>query len=241
MAIILNIETATNVCSVALHKDAKLLAQRISFEEKSHASRLAVFIDEVIKEAKVSTNEIQAVAISKGPGSYTGLRIGVSTAKGIAYGLEIPIISISTLQLMAYAVSLQAESYFEKLAIPKSFIEKALLCPMIDARRMEVYSAIYDWNNVEKVDIQANIISENSFSEIFINNNLLIFGNGAAKCATMLNSEKTIFLPDIYPLADNMGDLAENAFNKQQFEDLAYFEPFYLKDFIAKISTKNMF
>jgi tRNA threonylcarbamoyladenosine biosynthesis protein TsaB len=224
MALILLIETATEVCSVGLAMDGQIIALKETAQGNSHSANLAVFIDEVLKQASITPKELNAVAVSKGPGSYTGLRIGVSSAKGLCYGLNIPLISVNTLKSMASGV---VES-------DKKIKADALLCPMIDARRMEVYSAFYDikLNNIRGV--QADIIEENTYQAYLSVHNVYFFGNGSDKCKEMLNNHANAhFIANIALSAANMVVIAEDKFMKKEFEDSAYFEPFYLKDFIA--------
>lgn len=226
MALILNLETATTVCSVSLGKDGQLLAFKEHNGDYSHSENLTLFIEDVLQQAHVKLADIDAIAVSKGPGSYTGLRIGVSTAKGLCYSLNKPLIAINTLQHLSLSVSKNPKS---KILSPNSF-----LCPMIDARRMEVYCAIYDASNKEIKATAAEIIDENSFSDLLEKNQVLFFGDGAEKCKSILSQNKNaIFIDNIFPSATNMIALSEQAFTNKQFEDVAYFEPFYLKDFIA--------
>ena len=232
MALILNIETATEVCSVSLAKDGKLISKKENNEGKSHASLLTVFIEEIFKETEFSISKLDAVAVSKGPGSYTGLRIGVSTAKGIAYAAEIPLISVSTLQAMAIGVSKNYKTVKN---------EKTLFCPMIDARRMEVYSAFYNTDNKIIKEISADIIDGDSYRDFLLKNKLVFFGNGASKCKEVISSEKAEFIDNVICSSENMLELSEKAFNNSYFEDVAYFEPFYLKNFVATIPVKNIF
>ena len=226
---ILNIETATQICSVSLAKDGKVVAIKESNEKNSHAALLSVFIDEIIKEANISRKEIKAIAVSKGPGSYTGLRIGVSTAKGLAYGLGVPLISVSTLQSLALGLSLEVKE-----------TENTLFAPMIDARRMEVYSAFYNSNNEIVKEISADIIDENSYSDFLQKHKILFFGDGSAKCKATLSHENATFVENRNPSSAFMAKIAEKKFKNNDFEDVAYFEPFYLKDFIA-IKAKPIF
>ena len=232
MALILNIETATEVCSVNLAKDGKLILKKENTDGKTHASLLTVFIDEIFKETNYSISNIDAVAVSKGPGSYTGLRIGVSTAKGIAYAADIQLISVSTLQAMAIGISKNYNNGEN---------ENTLFCPMIDARRMEVYSSFYNINNEIVKGISADIIDANSYNDYLKTNKLVFFGNGAEKCKETITSEKAEFIDNIICSSKNMIELSEKAFKNNDFEDVAYFEPFYLKNFIATIPKKNIF
>jgi len=224
MAIILNLETATTVCSVSLAKDGELMALKEINGDYSHAENLTVFIEDVFNQANVKLNEVDAIAVSKGPGSYTGLRIGVSTAKGLCYSLNKPLIAIDTLQHMALSVSSNQQSTINN--------QQFLFCPMLDARRMEVYCAMYDSNNNCVVPTAAIIIDENSFTDFVKGKAVCFFGDGAAKCEHLIKGEEIYFLTDIFPSTKNMISLSEKAFNNKQFEDVAYFEPFYLKDFM---------
>jgi tRNA threonylcarbamoyladenosine biosynthesis protein TsaB len=225
MALILNLETATTACSVSLARDGKLLALKELNADYTHAENLTIFIEDVLKEAGCELHSLDAIAVSKGPGSYTGLRIGVSTAKGLCYSLDKPLIALNTLRSMAEGV----------LASRKDMItSSSLLCPMIDARRMEVYCAVYDAAGKEIKETAAEIIDENSFSELLKDHQIIFFGDGAAKCkSTFEGNTNAVFIDDIYPSAKDMISASEEAFSKNMFEDVAYFEPFYLKDFVA--------
>jgi len=224
MSLILNIETATAVCSVALAKDGKIISNKEQNEGYTHAENLTVFIEDVVTKSGFTFKDIDAIAVSKGPGSYTGLRIGISTAKGLCYALDKPLISVNT--LLSLAKSQAASSKLQN--------EDVMLCPMIDARRMEVYCAIYDSKLNCVRETAAEIINENSFSDLLKKNKLLFFGDGAAKCKHILSKNtNAVFINDIFPSAKNMITLSEAAFKKNKFENVAYFEPFYLKDFVA--------
>ncbi|WP_321514882.1 tRNA (adenosine(37)-N6)-threonylcarbamoyltransferase complex dimerization subunit type 1 TsaB [Marinifilum fragile] len=236
MALLLNIETSTAICSVALGKDGKLLALKENKEGMKHASHLTFFIENILKENNLSTADLDGVAISMGPGSYTGLRIGVSTAKGICYGAGIPLIAVSTLQSMTKA--LQNNSDLSSVVKNQ---EKALFCPMIDARRMEVYTAFYNAKTELVKDISADIIDENSFANELSEKEIIFFGDGSGKCKNVIANENGIFLDDVNATAVGMIELAEDKFNKNELEDVAYFEPFYLKDFVATTPKKNIF
>ncbi|WP_421917822.1 tRNA (adenosine(37)-N6)-threonylcarbamoyltransferase complex dimerization subunit type 1 TsaB [Marinifilum sp.] len=236
MALLLNIETSTAVCSVALGKDGKLLALKENKEGMKHASNLTIFVENILNENNLTIADLDGVAISMGPGSYTGLRIGVSTAKGICYGAGIPLIAVSTLQSMTKA--LHDTSNVSDSLINK---EKALYCPMIDARRMEVYTAFYNSNAKLIREISADIIDENSFADELSNNEIVFFGDGSSKCKGVIKSENGIFLDNINATALGMVELAENKFKNNELEDVAYFEPFYLKDFVATNPKKNIF
>ena len=222
MAYILNIETATKNCSVALAKDGEtILCKEIAEEGYSHAERLHVFIEEIIKEAGITFKELSAVAVSQGPGSYTGLRIGVSAAKGLCYALGIPLIAEDTLQVLASQAN----------------ISSGLIIPMLDARRMEVYSAIFTPNFENKRAVQAEIITENSFENL--QETLYFVGDCAEKCKLVLNKENHVFLDEIkYPSAKEMCLLSFEKHQKNDFVDVAYFEPYYLKDFMMTVSKK---
>jgi tRNA threonylcarbamoyladenosine biosynthesis protein TsaB len=213
---ILNIETATKNCSVSLAKNGQIvLCKEIAEQGYSHAEKLHVFIEEIIKETGVPVQEIQAVAVSKGPGSYTGLRIGVSTAKGLCYALGIPLISVDTLQVLAKQVA----------------IENGMIVPMLDARRMEVYSAVFNANHNKIMEVQAEILTENSYAEI--TEAVYFIGDCQEKCKTVLVKDNFQFLPEIvFPSAKEISLLSYEKFVKNEFEDVAYFEPFYLKDFL---------
>lgn len=221
MTFILNIETATQRCSVGLAHDGETIAIRESDEKNIHAAKVTVFAEEVCREAGIEMNEIAAVAVSMGPGSYTGLRIGVSAAKGFCYGLDIPLVAVSTLQSMALGAS-EADGGKE-----------VLYCPMIDARRMEVYTTLFDRQNKQLKDIEALIVDEQSFEKELRDHTIKYFGDGAEKCRGILDPRGMIFLDNIKPSAKYLAVIAYTKFVEGSFEDLAYFEPFYLKDFIA--------
>lgn len=219
---ILSIETATEVCSVAVSNEDQILFYKEETKGPSHAVLLGQFVNEAVEELRKANIKLDAVAVSCGPGSYTGLRIGVSEAKGLCYGLNIPLIAINTLKIMAHGVLKHNNTN-----------KDALLCPMIDARRMEVYDTIYNNSLEELHPVSADIIDENSFSEFLADRQIVFFGNGAEKCKAVLRHPNAQFLDDIYPKATDMTQLAEEAFNKKEFMDAAYFEPFYLKEFVA--------
>lgn len=222
MALILNMETASTVCSVSLAKDGHLLAFKEQNGDYSHAENLTLFIEDVVEQAGIKLKDVDAIAVSKGPGSYTGLRIGVSTAKGLCYSLDKPLIAINTLQHISLGFSKENGK------------EGLLFCPMLDARRMEVYCAFFDSDNNEIIPTSAEIIDENSFSDLLKKNVIYFFGDGAAKCKIFLSANKNaIFIDNIIPSAKNMISISEQAFKHKQFENVAYFEPFYLKDFVA--------
>ena len=222
MGYILNIETATKNCSVALAKEGEIvLCKEIAEEGYSHAERLHVFIEEIIKEAGISLNDLSAIAVSQGPGSYTGLRIGVSAAKGLCFALEIPLIAVDTLQVLALQVN----------------VADGLIVPMIDARRMEVYSAIFFPKFDKKREILAEIIDGDSFSDR--SEKLYFVGDCAEKCKSVLIKENHVFLEDIkYPSAKEMSILSYQKFKTNDTVDVAYFEPYYLKDFMVTTPKK---
>ncbi|MCK4922130.1 MAG: tRNA (adenosine(37)-N6)-threonylcarbamoyltransferase complex dimerization subunit type 1 TsaB [Bacteroidales bacterium] len=232
MALILNLETSTKVCSVSLSKGLEIIGWKEDTEGRNHATLLTVFIDEILKENGIVTEDLDAIAVSKGPGSYTGLRIGVSTAKGMAYALSIPLISINTLKMMASGF-LQEN---EQIGLENDI----LLCPMIDARRMEVYSAIYDTKLNELRKVEAEIIDENSYKDIIKKKRMIIIGDGAAKCSEYLKHPKINIDSDFMLSSRFMVPLAYDKYEKKNFEDVAYFEPFYLKDFVATIPKKKL-
>ncbi len=229
---ILCLETATPVCSVALCDNTGSSLIRESHENKSHASLLTVFINELLAEAGLSANQLEAVAVSKGPGSYTGLRIGVSVAKGIAYGASIPLISVETTRSMFNSFSLNATKAYTD--------EKTLFCPMLDARRMEVYYSLFDAKGNVVKDIAAEVITEKSFSEIAEDIKIVFFGDGASKTEGLTGHKNSIVAADFIISARGMEKTAYQKLKDRLFEDVAYFEPFYLKDFIATIPRKNI-
>jgi tRNA threonylcarbamoyladenosine biosynthesis protein TsaB len=222
LSYILNIETATKNCSVALAKDGKtVLCKEIAEEGYSHAERLHVFIEEIIKEVGITFKDISAIAVSQGPGSYTGLRIGVSAAKGLCYALGIPLIAVDTLQVLA----------------SQAKVSNGLIISMLDARRMEVYSAIFTPNFENKRAVQADIITENSFKDL--QETLYFVGDCAEKCKSVLTKENHVFLEKIkYPSAKEMSFLSFEKYQISDFVDVAYFEPYYLKDFMMTVSKK---
>jgi tRNA threonylcarbamoyladenosine biosynthesis protein TsaB len=225
MNTILNIDTSTTVCSVALSAGGECLSMRKDESGNSHSRVIGVFTQQLLQEADSNGWKVAAVALSQGPGSYTGLRIGTSFAKGLCYGMDIPLIAIPTLKIMAWAVAqrLKAEGVHTD----------ALLCPMIDARRMEVYSAVYDMELNEVEAVSAKIIDQESFSDLLANRKIYFFGNGSNKCKDAITSHNATFIDGVNPLATDMAVMAHEAYNKKEFADVAYFEPFYLKDFIA--------
>lgn len=229
MACILHIETATNVCSVAVSQNGELIFYRKETEGPSHSSILGVYVDEAVREMRSKAIAIDAVAVSCGPGSYTGLRIGVSEAKGLCFGLNVPLIALETLKVMAYRVALEA-----------NLDADTLLCPMLDARRMEVYDAIFGNGLVKLKDTAADIVDESTFGDVLAGHKVAFFGNGADKCKEVITNENAIFVDDIYPRAKDMIALAEEAFDSKAFVDVAYYEPFYLKEFVGTIPKNKV-
>ena len=221
MALILCIETATRSCSVALAKDGNLLQFKEEVSEKySHSEQLTIFIASLFHELGLAFSNLDAIAVSKGPGSYTGLRIGVSTTKGLCYALDKPLIAISTLEVMV--------SGMEKKHPNKVY------CPMIDARRMEVYTTFFQAGK-QLTDIEAHIVEADSFSKMLAKEKVLFFGDGADKCKDLITHTNATFINNVYPSSKDMVTLAENAYLHQHFENVAYFEPYYLKDFVAGV------
>lgn len=235
MALILSIETGTDICSVALANDGELMALRESDEGRDHAKKVALFVDELLRETGVQPSDIDAIAVGKGPGSYTGLRIGVSFAKGMCYALGIPLIAIGSLD----ALTEVAREDFEAgiLDVEEGDWTQVKLCPMVDARRMEVYAQVFDVEGKPESDVVAEVVTEDSFKEWRAKGKFVIFGNGAKKCAEVLPDA---IIESVVPSARGIVRLAEEAFNAGKFEDLAYFEPFYLKDFIVIPSKKKL-
>ena len=226
--IILHIETSTNVCSVALSENSLCLFSKSNADGMNHAALLSVFIAEALEVLKAKDKKLEAVAVSSGPGSYTGLRIGVSTAKGLCYGYGIPLIAVSTLEVL----TVQALELVEDK-------ENALFCPMIDARRMEVYAAFYNGKGDIQREIAADIIDSASYAGILDAQPVYFFGNGADKCKATLTHSNARFIDNLVPLAVNMIPFAERAFVEKQFVDTAYFEPFYLKEFQTSAPKKT--
>ena len=236
MALILSIETGTEVCSVALAKDGELLSLRESNEGRHHAQDTAVYIKEILEQNDLSSDELDAIAIGRGPGSYTGLRIGTSIAKGICYASGLPMIAVNSLEAMVYTAKEDIEAGL--INIPE--IEKAIFCPMIDARRMEVYCQLFDYDVNPLSETEAHIITPESFSKERKSNPFVIFGSGAPKSFETIKSPQT-YLIDVSSSAKGFCKLAEQYFQESHFEDIAYFEPFYLKDFVVTSSKKKIF
>jgi len=227
LALILNIETATKNCSVSLSNKAKIIALReLNDGNYSHSENLHVFIDEVLRSANKTFKEIDAIAVSKGPGSFTGLRIGVSAAKGLCFSLDLPLISIPTLASLARSINVKGGD---------------LIIPLLDARRMEVYSAVFDHNYDQIRKTKAEIIDHNSFEEYLNNGKVYFLGDGAHKIKEIINHKSAVFLDGYFPSAREMAQLSYDKYKKNDTEDVAYFEPFYLKDFLITKSKKNYF
>ncbi|MBP5315935.1 MAG: tRNA (adenosine(37)-N6)-threonylcarbamoyltransferase complex dimerization subunit type 1 TsaB [Muribaculaceae bacterium] len=224
MSTILHIETSTDVCSVAVSEDSQVIFQQDDHSGPNHAERLGTMVDEALSFTDNHAIPFDAVAVSCGPGSYTGLRIGVSTAKGVCFGRDARLISVPTLEVLCVPVLLQ-----EKVKE-----DNALLCPMLDARRMEVYAALFDRSLREVRPTQADIVDGDTYRAFLDERPVYFFGNGAAKCMEVINHPNARFIEGVVPLARWMFPLAERRFFDQKFEDVAYFEPFYLKDFVAK-------
>lgn len=221
--IILHIETGGDDCSVALSGDGMLLGLKESINSREHSKLLSVLIDELLLEKSLRYKDLSAIALSKGPGSYTGLRIGTSTAKGLCYGLDIPLIAIDSLVSLTQLCR-------------KPWID-ALYCPMIDARRLEVYTAIFDGQMKRVSETEAKILDENSFSEILEHKKIVFFGSGTEKCKTMFKNPNAVF-EDVRSSAVGLITPAYEAFIKKEFENTAYFEPLYLKDFVVTTKKK---
>lgn len=230
MSCILCIETATEVCSVVVSNNGNVIFEKENIEGPSHATLLGVFVNESVQYVRKIGLSLDAVAVSCGPGSYTGLRIGVSEAKGLCYGLGVPMIALKTPLIMAQCI-------LDTIDIE----DNSLLCPMIDARRMEVYAGIYN-NRLETIrDITADIVEQNTYTEYLNKNKVLFFGNGSDKCKSLLLSNNALFIDGIYPSARYMVKLANESYDRKDFVDAAYFEPFYLKDFVTTVSKKTIF
>lgn len=222
MALILQLETSTISCSVALSQNGETLFIKEQCERSIHASHITLFVEDVLKQAGKQLHELDAIAVSMGPGSYTGLRIGVSTAKGLCYALDIPLIAINTLKAMASGFCNEFEG------------QEILLCPMIDARRMEVYTAVFDQSLNEILKVEAKIIDSDSFADLLASNKIVFFGDGAEKCKETLGlNSNAIFFANYFNSAKDLSVLAFEKFKAEQFEDVAYFEPYYLKDFLV--------
>ena len=219
MSYFLALETCTKNCSVAIFENNTLLYLKEQREDKYlHSEKLNLFIEESLSKSNISIKKINAIIISKGPGSYTGLRIGTSTAKGLCYSLDIPLISVSTLEAMSASLKKNKNVFY--------------YCPMLDARRDEVYAAIFDSDNRIAREIRADIVDSKTYLN-FLNKKIIFFGTGAIKCKSLINHKNAVFEENIFPSAKNLGILGFRKFLNEDFEDVAYFEPYYLKDFIA--------
>lgn len=221
---IINIETSTNVCSAALTVDAEPVFSFVDTETHNHAKQLPSFVDKILEELRRRNLHLDAVALSKGPGSYTGLRIGTALAKGVCYGMDVPLLAVDTLQLMA------------KEALPLT--QADVLCPMIDARRMEVYCCLFSCDLSPLSPVEAKVINADSFSDLVSAHTVCFFGDGAGKCKTVLQHPNVSFLENVFPDARDMGALSELAYKFGRREDIAYFNPFYLKEYQA-VRSKN--
>lgn len=228
MSCILNIETSTDVCSVAVSQDGTCIFEKEDSSGPNHAVKLGVFVDEALSFIDSHLIPLDAVAVSCGPGSYTGLRIGVSMAKGICYGRSVKLLSVPTLHLLCVPVLLREQIQEEN----------ALLCPMLDARRMEVYAQLFDRALNEVRPIQADVVDADTYKSYLDERPIYFFGNGAEKCIEVINHPNAHLIKNVEPLAKNMFPLAEKRMMNEQFEDVAYFVPFYLKDFVAKTPKK---
>lgn len=226
MSLILSLDTSAHGCSVAVHQDGELVAISETFKEYSHGSRLALMMNQVLDNAGVSISSLAAVAVASGPGSYTGLRIGTSTAKGLCYSLDIPLIAVDSLSAMTTQAIRVTEGH------------SALYCPMLDARRMEVYSAILDAGLNFVQPIQATILDTASFHEVLEGNEVIFFGDGSRKSRQVITHSNARFLEGIFTSAVGVGKLAWLRFQQNKFEDPVHFEPYYLKEFLIKKSAK---
>lgn len=227
MSVILHIETATEVCSVALSANGEILQSKISDQPQAHSSLLGLFVEEVMEFVRSNNIKIDAISVSSGPGSYTGLRIGVSEAKGLSYGLGVPLIAIPTHKVMTEQV--RGNAY-----------PSVIFCPMIDARRMEVYSTFYDSGlNIIRAT-SADIVDENSYLDLLSEHQILFFGNGADKCKDVITHSNATFIKEVKPDAKAMISLAETSFQAKDFVDSAYFEPYYLKEFVATVPKNKV-
>lgn len=222
---ILSIETSTAICSASIHEDGRVIVVSEIHEDQSHASKLAVLIDHVLQISQTKPGDLSAVAVSAGPGSYTGLRIGVSTAKGICFAHNIPLISVNSLEVMTWRVQKKKNLH-------------GLFCPLIDARRMEAYCCLFSPEMEIVEPVQAKVMDASSFGEVLELQKVNFFGNAVAKLADVIRHPNAVFIHDIYPSAAELGDLAWKKLQSGRFEDLVHYEPVYLKEFLVKKSTK---
>ena len=224
MSYILNLETSTKNCSVSIGRNGEIIALReLNNSGYSHAEKLHVFIEDVLQEANLKSSDLTAVCVGKGPGSYTGLRIGVSAAKGLCFALDIPLLAIESLKILATAIT----------------VEEGVVVPMLDARRLEVYSAVFSKENEQIRETQAQIIDENSFQDYLAKGKVYFLGDGAEKCKEIIQHENAIFVDGKFPSAQEMVPLSYVKQQKSDTEDVAYFEPFYLKDFVGTKPKKR--
>lgn len=235
MSLILCIETGTDICSVGIAKDGELLSLRESDEGRDHARKVGVFVDELLREMGIVPDDLDAVAVGKGPGSYTGLRIGVSFAKGLCYGLQKPLVAVGSLDALAEV----AREDYEAGILSVDDWDGAYLCPMVDARRMEVYAQVFDSEGRPQGEVSAEVVDEGSFAAFRGQGRpFVIFGSGARKCADVLPDAVYV---EVTPSARGLARLAQQALDEGRTEDIAYFEPFYLKDFVVTTSRKKLF
>lgn len=235
MSLILCIETGTDICSVGIAKDGELLSLRESDEGRDHARKVGVFVDELLRETGIVPDDLDAVAVGKGPGSYTGLRIGVSFAKGLCYGLQKPLVAVGSLDALAEV----AREDYEAGILSVDDWDGAYLCPMVDARRMEVYAQVFDTEGRPQGEVSAEVVDEGSFAAFRGQGcPFVIFGSGARKCADVLPDAVYV---EVTPSARGLARLAQQALDEGRTEDIAYFEPFYLKDFVVTTSRKKLF
>ena len=233
MSLILCIETGTDICSVGIARDGELVSLRESAEGRDHAKYVGVFVDELLRETDIAPDELDAVAVGMGPGSYTGLRIGVSFAKGLCYGQQIPLIAVGSLEALAEVAIEDNEAGI----LDVENWDDAVLCPMVDARRMEVYTQLFDAAGNQLSEVSAEVVDENTFADIRRDKQLVIFGNGASKCCEVMSDATYI---EVAPSARGLARKAEQKLSAGQVEDIAYFEPFYLKDFVVIPSKKKL-
>ena len=235
MALILCIETGTDICSVGIAENGELVSLRESDEGRDHARKDGVFVDEILKENRLDPDDLDAVAVGKGPGSYTGLRIGVSFAKGLCYGLRKPLVAVGSLDALCEV----AREDYEAGILSVEDWERAVLCPMVDARRMEVYTQLFDAQGQPLTEVSAEVVGEGSFAAFRGQGRpFVIFGSGARKCAGILSDAVCV---EVTPSARGLARLAQQALDEGRTEDIAYFEPFYLKDFVVTTSRKKLF
>ena len=235
MALILCIETGTDICSVGIAENGELVSLRESDEGRDHARKVGVFVDEILKENRLDPDDLDAVAVGKGPGSYTGLRIGVSFAKGLCYGLRKPLVAVGSLDALCEV----AREDYEAGILAVEDWERAVLCPMVDARRMEVYTQLFDAQGQPLTEVSAEVVGPESFAAFRGQGRpFVIFGSGARKCADILPDAVCV---EVTPSVRGLAQLAQRAFDEGRTEDIAYFEPFYLKDFVVTTSKKKLF